>query len=49
VLARAAIGGPLGFGRMRRFFVEHEEVKKGGDRKMNQVIEDEPSNRGADT
>jgi CRISPR-associated protein Csb3 len=40
VLARAAIAGSLGFGRIRRFVVEHEEVKKGGDRKMNHVTED---------
>jgi CRISPR-associated protein Csx14 len=40
VLARAAITGKLGFGRMRRFVAEHEEVKKGGDRKMNQVTEE---------
>lgn len=40
VLARAAIGGRLGFGRMRHFVVEHEEVKKGGDRKLNHVREE---------
>lgn len=40
VLARAAIGGHLGFGRSRRFLAEHEEVKKGGDRKMNHVTEE---------
>jgi CRISPR-associated protein Csx14 len=40
VLARAAIGGTWGFGHTRRFVVEHEEVKKGGDRKMNNVIEE---------
>lgn len=40
VLARAAIGGQLPFGRLRRFVVEHEEVKNVGDRKMNQVIEE---------
>lgn len=40
VLARAAIAGQLGFGRIRRFVVEHEEVKKGGDRKMNHVTEE---------
>jgi CRISPR-associated protein Csb3 len=40
VLARAAIGGQRGFGRMRRFLVEHEEVKKGGDRKMSDVTEE---------
>lgn len=40
VLARAAIAAKLGFGRTRRFVVEHEEVKKGGDRKMKQVTEE---------
>ncbi len=42
VLARAAIAGTLGFGRVRRFVVEHEEVKRGrgGDRKMNHVTEE---------
>ena len=40
VLARAAIQGHLGFGRTRRFIVEHEEVKSGGDRKMNHVKEE---------
>jgi CRISPR-associated protein Csb3 len=40
VLARPAVAGRLGFGRVRRFIVEHEEVKKGGDRKMNRVTEE---------
>jgi CRISPR-associated protein Csx14 len=40
LLARAAIAGKLGFGRIRRFVVEHEEAKKGGDRKMNHVTEE---------
>ncbi len=40
VLARAAIAGKLGFGRIRRFVVEHQEAKKGGDRKMNHVTEE---------
>lgn len=40
VLARAAIGGQLPVGRVRRFVVEHEEVKKGGDRKMNRITEE---------
>jgi CRISPR-associated protein Csx14 len=39
-LARAAIAGKLEFGRIRRFVVEHEEVKNGGDRQMNHVTED---------
>jgi len=39
-LARAAIAGALGFVRRRRFVVEHEEVKKGGDRKMTNVTEE---------
>lgn len=40
VLARTAIGGQLRFGPVRRFVVEHEEVRKGGDRKMNRVTEE---------
>jgi CRISPR-associated protein Csx14 len=40
LLARAAIAGKPGFGRIRRFVVEHEEAKKGGDRKMNHVTEE---------
>jgi CRISPR-associated protein Csx14 len=40
VLARAAIGGQFAFGEVRRFVVEHEEVKTGGDRKMNHVTEE---------
>ncbi len=40
VLARAVIGGLVGCGRIRRFVVEHEETKKGGDRKMNHVREE---------
>lgn len=40
LLARGAIAGELGFGRVRRFVVEHEEAKKGGDRKMNHVTEE---------
>jgi CRISPR-associated protein Csb3 len=39
-LARAAIGGDLGFGPVRRFIVEHVEVKSGGDRKMNHISEE---------
>lgn len=39
-LARAAIAGTLEFVRKRRFVIEHEEVKKGGDRKMTHVTED---------
>src|SRR5581483_8227605 len=39
-LARAAIGGALGLGEVRRFVVEDVEVKKGGDRKMNFVTEE---------
>lgn len=39
-LARAAIGGALGFGEIRRFVVEHIEVKKGGDRKMTRIAEE---------
>jgi hypothetical protein len=40
MIARAAIGGDLGFCRVRRFIVEHVEVKQGGDRKMNRVTEE---------
>ena len=40
VIARAAIAAPLGFGRIRRFLVEHVEVKQGGDRRMNHVTEE---------
>lgn len=40
VLARVAIQGHLGFGRTRRFVVEHQEVKRGGDRKMSHVEEE---------
>jgi CRISPR-associated protein Csb3 len=39
-LARAAMGGHLGFCRVRRFVVEHVEVKQGGDRKMTHITED---------
>jgi len=39
-LARAAIGASLGFSRVRRFVVEHMEVKSGGDRKITQVTEE---------
>lgn len=38
LVARAA--GQLGFCRVRRFVVEHVEVKQGGDRKMNHVTEE---------
>lgn len=40
LLARAAIGSYLGFGRSRRFVVEHVEVRSGGDRKMQNVTEE---------
>lgn len=40
VLARAAVSGSLPFLRMRCFAVDHNEVKKGGDRKMNHVNEE---------
>jgi CRISPR-associated protein Csx14 len=39
-LARAAIGGHLALGRIRRFVVEHVEVKQGGDGKMSDIIEE---------
>lgn len=39
-LARAAIGVSLGRTRVRRFVVEHVEVKAGGDRKMSHVAEE---------
>lgn len=40
VLARAAIGCGLECLARRRFVVRHEEVKKGGDRKMTSIIEE---------
>lgn len=40
VLARAAISGAFPFFDTRRFLVKHEEVKKGGDRKMTNIIEE---------
>jgi CRISPR-associated protein Csb3 len=40
LLARAAIGGELSFFVKRRFLVRHEEVKKGGDRKITSIIEE---------
>lgn len=39
-LARASIGAHLGLGHVRRFVVEHVEVKQGGDRRMNQISEE---------
>lgn len=40
VLARAAINGTFPFLSARRFLVEHEEVKSGGDRKMTNILEE---------
>jgi hypothetical protein len=40
VLARAAVNGTFAFLAARRFLVEHEEVKKGGDRKMTRITEE---------
>ncbi|WP_447977333.1 type I-G CRISPR-associated protein Cas8g2 [Candidatus Nitrospira bockiana] len=40
MLARAAIGGCLVYGRVRRFVVEHVEVTKMGDRKMSHITEE---------
>ncbi len=40
VLARAALGGHVALGRIRRFVVEHKEVKQGGDRKMTDIREE---------
>lgn len=40
VLARAAINGTFLFLSARRFLVVHEEVKKGGDRKMTNITEE---------
>jgi len=40
VLARAAISVTLPFLAARCFVVQHEEVKKGGDRKMTQIYEE---------
>jgi CRISPR-associated protein Csx14 len=39
-LARAAVGGGLALGEIRRFVVQHDEVKKGGDRQMSSVTEE---------
>lgn len=39
-LSRVAVGRALGFGEVRRFVVEHIEVKKGGDRKMTRIDEE---------
>ncbi len=40
VLARAAFNGSFSFLETRHFMVEHEEVKKGGDRKMTNITEE---------
>lgn len=40
VLARAAINGTFPFVAARRFHVEHEEAKKGGDRRMTRITEE---------
>lgn len=40
VLARAVLGGSFSFFRSRRFTVDHQEVKRGGDRKIITVIEE---------
>lgn len=40
MLARVAICGALNFLITRRFFVVHDEVKKGGDRNINAVFEE---------
>lgn len=40
LLARAAIDGGLALGEVRRFVVQHDEVKQGGDRRMTSVMED---------
>lgn len=39
-LARAAVSGTFPFLKARRFLVKHEEVKKGGDRKMTSITEE---------
>lgn len=39
-LARAGVCGPLVGWASRRFLVDHEEVKKGGDRVFSRVMED---------
>ena len=39
-LARAAINGAFPFTAVRRFRVEHEETKRGGDRKMTNIKEE---------
>jgi CRISPR-associated protein Csx14 len=40
VLARAAVCGAISFLETRRFVVQHEEVKRGGDRKMTLITEE---------
>jgi CRISPR-associated protein Csb3 len=40
LLARVALGGHLRLGRLRRFVVEHSEVKQAGDRKMTDIREE---------
>jgi CRISPR-associated protein Csb3 len=40
VLARTAVCGAIPFLEMRRFVVRHEEVKRGGDRKMTLITEE---------
>ncbi len=39
-LARAALNDSFPFLVIRRFAVEHEEVQKGGDRKMSSIVEE---------
>jgi CRISPR-associated protein Csb3 len=39
-LARAAVDGAFPFIAVRRFRVEHEEAKKGGDRRMTRITEE---------
>jgi len=43
VLGRAALSGSLPFLPRRSFVVQHEEVKRGGDRKMTEVTEENNS------
>lgn len=40
MLARAAIGGGIEFGKRRRFIVEHVEVTQMGDRTMTRITEE---------
>ena len=40
ILARAGLGAPLPFTETRQFILDHDEVKKGGDRRMISIQEE---------